>query len=82
MEGLTVGMGHADPCQLAAHQGRLQGHALVPAVWCDTDVAGNDGGDKDIRDLPLAVSISFKHLPERVKRCQWLNIHGQGVSAP
>lgn len=82
MEGLTVGTGCTDPCQLAAHQGHLQGRALVPALRCDTDIAGDDWGDKGIGDLSLAVSISFKHLLERVKRRQWPNIHGQGVSAP
>lgn len=69
-EGLTVGSGHADPCQLAAHQGHLQGHMLVPALGCDTDVAGDNGRNEGIGDLPLAVSVSFKDLPERVKRVQ------------
>lgn len=82
VEALTIGMGCADPCQLAAHHGHLQGHVLVPALRCDTDVAGDHGGNKGIGNLPLAVSISFKHLPERVKRHHWPNIHGQGVSAP
>lgn len=67
-EGLTIGPGHVDPCQLAAHQGHLQGHMLVPALGCDTDVARDDGGDEGVGDLPLAVSVSFKDLPQRVKR--------------
>lgn len=70
VEGLTIGTGCADPCQLAAHHSHLHGHVLVPALWCDTDVTGDHGGDKGVGDLSLAVSISFKHLPERVKRHQ------------
>lgn len=68
MEGLTIGPGRTDPHHLAAHQGHLQGHVLVPALGCDADVASDDGGDEGIGDLPVAVRVSFKDLPERVKR--------------
>lgn len=76
VRGLTVGPGCTDPCQLAAQQGQLQGHMLVPALGCDSDVAGSNRGDEGVEDLPMAVRVSFKDLPERVKRepmaeCPW-----------
>jgi len=65
---LTVGPGRAGPRRLAAHQGHLQGHALVPALRRHADVAGDDGGDEGVGDLPVAVGVSLKDLSERVMR--------------
>lgn len=63
---LTVGPWGADPHCGAAQQGHLHGDALVPAVGCDTQVAGHDRGDEGVGDLPAAVHVAFKHLAEAV----------------
>lgn len=73
---LTIGPCCTDPCHLAAQQGHLQGCTLVPALGRDAQVAGRDGRDEGIGDLPEAVHVSFKDLLGRAGMAAELRAEG------
>lgn len=73
---LTIGPCCTDPRHLAAQQGHLQGCTLVPALGRDAQVAGRDGRDESIGDLPEAVHVSFKDLLGRAGMAAELRAEG------